>query len=750
MTTKKEAANLTATERGCKDTQKSEKSYLEQRLSELGITDEENRIKVLKYPDWRFFTDDGKGNIRINYLALDGQPFTYMDRGKEIEFARTRFQSPKDPKHKYDQPKGTETFPFFTPTILGKYKKKETIKTLFVTEGEFKAFKLSMLGVPCVGIGGVQNFKSASKDRLHPDLIKLLEDCQVENVVLLFDRDCLDVKWEDEKDLAQRPNNFFSALNTFNELLKPYDKQLYFSHISLNCNEKGIDDLLCSLNNDDMEKCLEELRSLLVGAKNRQYIETYQITGTSSAKIKAIFGLNDVQAFYELHKEELENRDFIFSGKPYYIENGKAVLSWGGAEKNFILVGNDYYQKVVDKSPFGDNEINLYKREKGIIKGRFGQKFVSAIPIYDGFANIPENDPDKYRQDIISEKSGIKSRLYNIYRPLEWKPIEGEWPTIEKFLHHIFDYPNTQGKPMFEFILDWLQIVYTNPTQPLPCICLVSKERETGKSTFLEFIHLIFSENFRVLDSERIGSRFNESWAGKLVIGVDESLIDPENKGIVANTLKTLITNKTINSEGKGTANKPIANIAKLIMCSNDETNFIKIESEENRYAIVKVRTIQEKDPDFLSKMKAEIPAFLFYLKNRELHHERKDRLWFDPKEFETEALRKIQERTAPMLERHIKGVIREQFEYSEKETLKFPYSFIKERVSIRYNRADTEKIKDWLHDHGYKVGNPNTYTYYDESGKEYSSKEFPSNDKPRLYTFHREDFITQPENKGK
>lgn len=751
MNEKKKATLAAPDNSDCKDTQKSEKSYLEQRLSELGITDEENRIKVLKYPDWRFFTDDGKGNIRINYLALDGQPFTYMDRGKEIEFARTRFQSPKDPKHKYDQPKGTETFPFFTPTILGKYKKKETIKTLFVTEGEFKAFKLSMLGVPCVGIGGVQNFKSASKDRLHPDLIKLLEDCHVENVVLLFDRDCLETKWEDGKDLAQRPNNFFSALNTFNELLKPYDKQLYFSHISLNCKEKGIDDLLCSLDNDNVEKCLEELLSLLVGAKNRRYIETYQITGISSAKIKAIFGLDSVQAFYELHKEELENRDFIYTGKPYYIENGKAVLSWGGAEKNFILVGNDYYQKVVDKSPFGDDEINLYKREKGIIKARYGNKFVnSAIPTYDGFANIPENDPDKYRQDIISEKSGIKSRLYNIYRPLEWKPIEGEWPTIEKFLHHIFDYPNTQGKPMFDFILDWLQIIYTNPTQPLPCICLVSRERETGKSTFLEFTHLIFSENFRVLDSERIGSRFNESWAGKLVIGVDESLIDPENKGIVANTLKTLITNKTINSEGKGTANKPIANIAKLIMCSNDETNFIKIESEENRYAIVKVGTIQEKDPDFLSKMKAEIPAFLFYLKNRELHHERKDRLWFDPKEFETEALRKIQERTAPMLERHIKGVIREQFEYSGKETLKFPYSFIKERVSIRYNRADTEKIKDWLHDHGYKVGNPNTYTYYDESGKEYSSKEFPSNDKPRLYTFHRADFITQPESKGK
>ena len=208
--------------------------------------------------------------------------------------------------------------------------------------------------------------------------------------------------------------------------------------------------------------------------------------------------------------------------------------------------------------------------------------------------------------------------------------------------------------------------------------------------------------------------------------------------------MKTLITNKTVISEGKGTASKPIANYAKLIMCSNDETNFIKIETEENRYAIIKVGTIQDKDPDFLSKMKNDIPAFLYFLKNRQLQHDRKDRLWFDPKAFETEALLKIQERTASPLERHIKGVIREQFEYSGKETLKFPYSFIETRVLGRYKHADPVKIKDWLHDHGYKTGNASTYTYYDESGNPTTPDE-----KPRLVTFKRADFIAQSEING-
>ena len=74
MTTKKEAAIKTAHDnrelRG-KDTQKSKTSYFEQRLSALGITDEENHFKILHYPEWRTFTEDGKGNIQINY---NGQP----------------------------------------------------------------------------------------------------------------------------------------------------------------------------------------------------------------------------------------------------------------------------------------------------------------------------------------------------------------------------------------------------------------------------------------------------------------------------------------------------------------------------------------------------------------------------------------------------------------------------------------------------------------------------------------------------
>ena len=63
---------------------------------------------------------------------------------------------------------------------------------------------------------------------------------------------------------------------------------------------------------------------------------------------------------------------------------------------------------------------------------------------------------------------------------------------------------------------------------------------------------------------------------------------------------------------------------------------------------------------------------------------------------------------------------------------------------TLQRSSRDTEKIKDWLHDHGYKTGNANTYSYYNESGTATTPEE-----KPRLYTFQRSDFIAQSESVG-
>ncbi len=719
-------------------------SYFEDRLKTLQITDKTNSYKAFDIDghgiNFKFFTETDKGDISINYIGLDGVVEVYETENRKIRsFSRTRLQNPKGDM-KYQQPSGTETLPFVTPEILKTYKKGEKVATLYIVEGEFKAFAMSNFGLPTFGIGGIHNFKDRKKDNIHKYIIEYCRKCQVNNIVLLFDADCLKVEWKEDKELTTRLKSFYSALNTFNEYLKPHDITLYFSHIVADSPDKGIDDVLYG-GRADQKLVINELEGLLTGTNERKYILTYLISGTSPFQIQRIFGLDSAKTFYENNIKVLENKEFIYKGNPYYAdENGKLAVSWKGQQKNYVRIGTEYYKKIVEKAPNKQTEINIVRWSKENINQDFhnSKEFIKMIEKCDAFTNIPENDPEKYQQIIISEKDGITSRLYNRYSPVTHVPEEGSWRTINKLLHHIFDYKNVAGESLFEFALDYIQLLYTQPIKHLPILCLVSKERGTGKTTFLNLLRAIFVENMRILDSERLMSKFNGSWAGKLIVSVDESFINMDEKNGAGNKLKMIATNATIPCEGKGKDSTEVPNISKLILCSNDEYNFVKIDMEENRYCIIKVNPIEDtRDPHMFDKMVDEIPAFLYFLKNRQLYYPEKSRLWFEESLFETEALNKIKERTESASIKHIKEVIREQFYMQEADTIKLSAKVIYNLVKDQYRFINPMIIKEWLKDNGFRVGTATNFKYK----YNYADDMFVY-EKDRCYTFQMQEFF--------
>ena len=727
-------------------------SYLSDRLAAYHITDQENTFKA-ESPEnpgrfiatWKFFTETDKGDISINYLSPDGTVADYAHGNVQTrDFCRIRKANPGDGP-KYVQAKGTEMIPFSTPSVINAYRKHETVKTLYIVEGEFKAFALSMAKLPSMGIGGIFNFKDATKTKMHPWIIDAIQTLHVQNVILIFDRDCLEVHWEEGKDLSRRPNNFYTALNVFNELLKPYDVQLYFAHVSTKCSQKGIDDALLEPTND-VQTILNELTSFTSGMPNRFYIDTYQVTGMSSYRLKQIFGLANVQNFYDLYQDELQNHDFVYGGITYYIdENGKPVRSWQGAEKHYIRVGTEYYKTIVEKAPNGQTELNLVQWSADTIKADYSnpKAFIAQIPKFDAFTNIPENDPELYRQTVYSTKDGYRSVLYNRYCPVSHQPQAGEWRTIDLLLHHIFDYKNLKGASCYNLALDYLQMIYLHPTQHLPILCLVSREQATGKTTFLNLLRAIFKENMRILDSERISSKFNGSWAGKLIIGVDESFIDTD-KPTVVNRLKMIATNSSIPIEKKGKEAGEVPNFAKLIMCSNDETNFLKIEIEDTRYWIIRVGSIdpERRDPHLAERMEAEIPAFLHFLKNRTMFYAERTRLWFDPEDYATEALKKIQERTGNVLWQNITAVVRQQFEFQRKPQIRIDVKAIQELLELnKCKSVESRKIHYVLEDHNYRTQGVRAFYYRLDF-----DAQFERNGKGRVYEFDYTDFFTPAE----
>lgn len=212
------------------------------------------------------------------------------------------------------------------------------------------------------------------------------------------------------------------------------------------------------------------------------------------------------------------------------------------------------------------------------------------IEKYDGFCCVPSHT--NYQRTI--------GTFLNDYEPIEVEPRQGNFPTIEKFLHHIF---STQ----YEMGLDYLQLLYTRPLQRLPIIMLVSQDRNTGKTTFLNLLKALFGGNMTFNTNEDFRSQFNSDWATKLIVAVDEVLLDRKED---SERIKNLSTARSYKAEAKGKDRNEVEFFAKFVLCSNNELNPIYIEQGETRYWVRKVPTIAEDNPELLHEMKKNFPLW--------------------------------------------------------------------------------------------------------------------------------------------
>ena len=291
-------------------------------------------------------------------------------------------------------------------------------------------------------------------------------------------------------------------------------------------------------------------------------------------------------------------------------------------EDRFERIGTTYYKIVRQPNAAGQLIERSIPWTIEAIRQDYGKDFLANVPKYDGHCCVPSHLD--YRPVIGSFK--------NKYSPLRHIPTAGEWRCIDALVRHIFG-------DQYELGLDYLQILYTMPLQKLPILLLVSEERNTGKSTFLNFLKLLFEANVTFNTNENFRSQFNDDWNGKLVIVVDEVLL---NKREDSERLKNLSTTYNYKMEAKGRDREEVSFFAKFVLCSNNEYLPVVIDPGETRYWVRKIPRLTTDDTTFLEKIRHEIPAFLHALANRRLSTTEESRMWFDPKLIDTDALQKI------------------------------------------------------------------------------------------------------------
>ena len=342
-------------------------------------------------------------------------------------------------------------------------------------------------------------------------------------------------------------------------------------------------------------------------------------------------------------------------------------------ESPFVRVGMTLY-KIVNQPRLNGGYVKkriVWNNET--LRQDYGKDYLANVPKYDGFCTVP--DHVNYRQVI--------DNFLNLYEPIGHQPKEGDFSHIQALLHHIFG-------EQYELGVDYLQLLYLHPIQKLPILLLVSEERNTGKSTFLNFLKAMFRNNVTFNTNEDFRSQFNSDWAGKLIIVVDEVLL---NRREDSERLKNLSTTLSYKVEAKGKDRDEIAFFAKFVLCSNNERLPVIIDPGETRYWVRKIHHLENDDTHFLQKLIEEIPAFLYFLQHRTLTTQNVSRMWFSPKQTETAALLKIIRCNKSKYEVEAAELIKEIMECMEIDS----FSFCLNDLLILLNLSQVRIDKHWL-----------------------------------------------------
>ena len=655
-----------------------ERSYFQRRVfDEMGLTPEQNKVMLKRESEgdefrtargrMDIFSEDKDGNIQILVYTLNGWAITYPDpnQGKTYDHSsitklknyyvtRLHPDNIKEGGGKYRFPKGQPTYPFFPPNLLEKFEKQEQIDTLILTEGYFKAMTASLYGMDVVGLGSITLFADSNTKELYPDIKKLINTCKVRKVVLLYDGDCLNISekaLEKKQDLAKRPKTFYNAVKNTRDLLVDFSKvRIEFAYIrsdNLFGNPKGLDDLLLA---DTYKKHTQDIIDDLISEDvNSRFFFRMNVRDQIN-RLKRQFALETVDAFYKRWEHKIGDGEFVFERMVYQYNatEDKVIRAMPLAIKDFIRVGDDYYEMIqMPNIRTNNREIKLVPRKKGTIVDDFGKDQLRNVRKYKAFINKPSH----------LEYKAVIDDCYNLYHPINYVAEQNcPWPHIKKLMEHIF------GEQV-ELGYDYMQLLYRNPMQILPILCLVSQERGTGKTTFLDLIREIYGNNAIIVGNSEITSEFNALVSGKLVVGVDETSLEDNTK--VTERLKMMSTAKKVPMQRKGKDHEEIENFTKYVLCSNNETRFIYTQEDEIRFWVRKVEPIpkEENIPDILPVLSQEIPGFLSFLLSRQMHiREAQSRMWFKPEDIETEALLKLKAAQQPLPVRERKESIRTLF----------------------------------------------------------------------------------------
>jgi len=346
----------------------------------------------------------------------------------------------------------------------------------------------------------------------------------------------------------------------------------------------------------------------------------------------------------------------------------------------YIRVGIDYFKVIEKEDRYGIFRTELKKWSKDEIKLDYGTSLLKEINKYDDFVLIPNN----------KDYSQTHGEFYNLYAPFQHKSEPGDWKWTKILLEHIFG-------DQYNIGIVYLQVLYLYPKQALPVLVLVSKERQTGKSTFIDWLLMVFGANMSLIFPTDLSRNFNGSYSRSNIIAIEETVVDQSH---VVEKIKALSTQKTINANLKNVNDFQLPFFGKIILASNNERKFMKVDSEEIRFFIRKINTPTITNHNILNDMISEIPAFLYHLDSLPIPDFKKSRMVFTADELLNDSLKSVKNESHTWLYKELVAIFEDQFNnYFVGEIMKATPKEIKDTFFHNNSNVSSSFIRDVLVD---------------------------------------------------
>lgn len=338
----------------------------------------------------------------------------------------------------------------------------------------------------------------------------------------------------------------------------------------------------------------------------------------------------------------------------------------------YIRVGCDWFKVIYKKNRYGGKNRTIKSWKKDELKEDHTKSILKLVPKYDDFCIVPDN----------LNYQPVHDNLYNLYCEFPHKPYEGQVsisdiPTSISVMKHIFG-ANADMKDQFDLGMKYMKLMYESPRQPLHVPVLVSEKRETGKTTFLDWLQMIFGNNLANVNPGNITGRFNSIYASKNIIVIDETMIE---KSMGIEKIKSIVTAKTMIVDGKHVQEYEIEFFGKIVMSTNKERDFMRIDSEENRFWVRKIPVIvSRRNVRILDDLFKEIPKFLKYLLQMPPVDVTHSRFGLPHKDVYTSALSDVQDESKSGLHKDLEILISDFFSNTDHKEFKATAINIKHR----------------------------------------------------------------------